>query len=268
MADSRKKGYPFSLEIFREKKPFLSLEFSMAVFRFGHSMVVESYNFSTGNSKEITRAKSPNQLPSDLYIDWSMFFFNPQKSSGNSSNKINLNIDTTLLKDLPFNCANKNIVYRNIISGYRAQLASGQAIAETMKEPIVNKDLFIKKSKDEFEKLRENFPFGESDFADFCDHSPLWFYILMEAQVLGQYKYKDGDNTKTGHHLGPVGGRIVGETILGLLKADKTSFVNVDPDWRPDFYDNLKSGQELERGDCSMIEFLKASKVYPKAVIG
>lgn len=33
--------------------------------------------------------------------------------------------------------------------------------------------------------------------------------------------------------LGPVGGRIVAEVFLGLLFADKKSYLNVEPDWTP-----------------------------------
>lgn len=50
----------------------------------------------------------------------------------------------------------------------------------------------------------------------------LWYYILKEAQVCGQ-----------GLHLGPVGSRIVAETLVGLIDADAGSFRSADPNWRP-----------------------------------
>jgi hypothetical protein len=52
--------------------------------------------------------------------------------------------------------------------------------------------------------------------------TPLWFYILKEAEVL-----HDGDR------LGPVGGRIVGEVLVGIIDGDLESFRSVDPDWSP-----------------------------------
>ncbi len=52
--------------------------------------------------------------------------------------------------------------------------------------------------------------------------APLWFYVLKEAEVLAD-----------GRHLGPVGGRIVGETLLGLLDADPLSYLSLEPDWKP-----------------------------------
>jgi len=52
--------------------------------------------------------------------------------------------------------------------------------------------------------------------------SPLWYYILREAQ-----KRADGQ------HLGPVGGRIVAEVFLGLLEKDPSPYLRHDPRWRP-----------------------------------
>lgn len=53
--------------------------------------------------------------------------------------------------------------------------------------------------------------------------TPLWFYVLREAQV-----------EHGGEHLGPVGGRILDETLLGLLRADQQSYLRVDPAWQPE----------------------------------
>jgi len=33
--------------------------------------------------------------------------------------------------------------------------------------------------------------------------------------------------------LGPVGGRIVGEVFIGLLKADESSYLVARPNWTP-----------------------------------
>ena len=52
--------------------------------------------------------------------------------------------------------------------------------------------------------------------------TPLWFYVLKEAEVL-----HDGDR------LGPVGGRIVGEVLVGIIDADPESFRSIDPEWTP-----------------------------------
>ena len=55
------------------------------------------------------------------------------------------------------------------------------------------------------------------------EHStPLWYYVLKEAELLAE-----------GHHLGPVGGRITAQVLVGLLRSDPASFLTVDPAWQP-----------------------------------
>ena len=51
--------------------------------------------------------------------------------------------------------------------------------------------------------------------------------MLREAQV------KAG-----GEHLGPVGGRIVGEVIVGLVEGDSQSYLTQDPTWTPTYGTN------------------------------
>ena len=50
--------------------------------------------------------------------------------------------------------------------------------------------------------------------------TPLWYYVLKEAEVRAG-----------GEHLGPVGGRIVAEVLIGLLDADLGSYRNAEPGW-------------------------------------
>ena len=52
--------------------------------------------------------------------------------------------------------------------------------------------------------------------------TPLLLYVLKEAECLG-----DGDR------LGPVGGSIVAEVIVGLLRADDTSYLSENSGWQP-----------------------------------
>ena len=52
--------------------------------------------------------------------------------------------------------------------------------------------------------------------------TPLWFYILKEAEYRGE-----------GDRLGPVGGRIVAEILIGLLRADPASYLSLEPDREP-----------------------------------
>lgn len=43
----------------------------------------------------------------------------------------------------------------------------------------------------------------------------------------------EADVLHHGDQLGPVGGRIVGETLVGIIDADSESFRAVEPDWVP-----------------------------------
>lgn len=54
----------------------------------------------------------------------------------------------------------------------------------------------------------------------FDRRTPLWFYILKEAQT-----HADGER------LGEVGGRILAEALIGLLEGDPDSFLVAQPDW-------------------------------------
>src|SRR6202011_2604775 len=82
------------------------------------------------------------------------------------------------------------------------------------------------------------------------EHStPLWYYVLKEAEVMA-----------TGLHLGPVGGRIVGEVFIGVLKANPLSYLAANPSWRPTL--PMRGGGT---GDFRMVDFLTFARVDPKS---
>ena len=56
--------------------------------------------------------------------------------------------------------------------------------------------------------------------------APLWFYILKEAEIVG-------GGQGPGRQLGPVGGRIVAEVLVGLLQKDLNSYLYLQPTWKP-----------------------------------
>ena len=70
--------------------------------------------------------------------------------------------------------------------------------------------------------------------------TPLWYYTLKEAEVLAQ-----------GLTLGPVGGRIVAEVIIGLLQLDRDSYIQTT-DWRP----TLPQADGRVTGEFRMVDFL------------
>jgi hypothetical protein len=196
--------------------PFIPVEFSVSAYRFGHSQVRPSYraNFGQAPGKEFFALvfddkQSPgNTDPNDLrggaraarrFIDWQTFF-----DSGDKNVKLNKSIDTTLssvLFDLPGIPGEEpqSLAERNLLRHLTFALPSGQAVAKAMRvEPLDAKEL---------DDLK---PFGLG-----LNHStPLWFYILREAQV-----------RENGKRLGPVGSRIVAEVFIGLLEGDRLSYL-------------------------------------------
>jgi len=78
--------------------------------------------------------------------------------------------------------------------------------------------------------------------------TPLFFYILREAHLLAQ-----------GNTLGPVGGRIVGEVLIGLLQLNRNSYLRANPAWRPTLFDRF--GQQTD--DFKMVDFLTFAGVAP-----
>jgi hypothetical protein len=51
----------------------------------------------------------------------------------------------------------------------------------------------------------------------------LWYYILKEAEL-------PPANTE---RLGPVGGRIISEVLVGILQRDPNSYLYLDAAWKP-----------------------------------
>ena len=96
---------------------------------------------------------------------------------------------------------------RNLLRHLTWQLPSGQSVARAMGvTPLAGADL------------------QELAYLDvgFERSTPLWYYVLKEAEVVAD-----------GLHLGPVGGRIVAEVLIGLLQTDEGSYLATQPRWRP-----------------------------------
>ena len=68
----------------------------------------------------------------------------------------------------------------------------------------------------------------------FARSTPLWYYILAEAE-----------RSPAGCTSDPSARRIVTETLIGLLRADPTSYLNVHPRFEPFLGAELKLGPML-----------------------
>lgn len=206
---------------------FIPVEFQI-VYRMGHSMVRPSYraNFTgNGGAPFFALVFDPSQEhaldPADLrggarasrrFVGWSTFFRFPGLEDDTRPNKrIDCRLSTPLfdlpLGTIPTGAPPTSLAERNLLRHLTWSVPSGQAIAAAMGVP----------------------PLRDSQFAElarvhprFARSTPLWYYVLKEAEVLEQ-----------GLRLGPVGARIVAEVFVGLLMSDPSSFVNERPDFVP-----------------------------------
>jgi Animal haem peroxidase len=217
---------------------YIPVEFSGAAYRFGHSMVRPSYRANLAGDNggpffglifdsrvQVADGQNPTSDPGDLrggfrssrrFIGWQTFFdFGGAQTANVRPNKLIDTVLSTPLFALPTS-AIAHVVgdpgpialpQRTLLRHLTWSLPSGQAVARHLGLPVVSRS-----------DLAELAGFGLG-----LDRStPLWLYVLREAQLVNG-----------GQFLGPVGGGIVAEVMLGLLLADPTSYLNVQPSWLP-----------------------------------
>jgi Animal haem peroxidase len=226
------------LKVYHYKvRPFMPVEFSVAAYRFGHSMVRPIYRLNKNIPRLPIFAMPPtlslvgfDEFPDNWAIDWDLFF-NPGGAPTTGIGRIQkaYKIDTSLVnplgslpaavvKDMP------SLAERNLVRGLRMGLPSGQAVARFLGEKVIaDGNLRIGKATQEDQA---NNPLLSAIAPSCKDQTPLWFYVLAEAQ-------QQFVNDSTAIHLGPVGGRIVAEVFIGLLLGDPHSFLVQQPDWKP-----------------------------------
>jgi hypothetical protein len=238
---------------YRSTVGFMPVEFQGACYRMGHSMVRPSYRLNLAGNNDggpfFAFIFDPSQEgkadPDDLrggvraprrFVGWGTFF-----DFGDGNMRNNKRLDTTLstpLFHLPRSAiagegGPTSLPQRNLLRHVTWSLPSGQSIARAMRAPILSTG-----------DLSDLSGLG----ANLDRSTPLWFYVLREAHLIG------GGNT-----LGPVGGRIVGEVLIGLLKLNRNSYLSANPRWRPELLNRF--GQQTN--DFRMVDFLTFAGVSP-----
>lgn len=222
-------------------RPFMPVEFSVAGFRaVGHPSVRSSYQVNPHFAAKIfpddPDAKTTPRTdlrggPVDAAhaVDFSLFFPTSIGQEPQRAKKINAKLNTQLL-DLPVSAVPgshkgalarpvASLAVRNLLRSESLELPSGQDVARKVGEvPLTD------------EQLGTTGPVY------------LWYYLLKEAEAFGRSEV-----------LGPVGTRIVAETLIGLIDADPGSYRSAFPAWRP----TLTSGS----GSFGIVDMLRVAGV-------
>ena len=223
---------------------FIPIEFSVAAYRFGHSMVRPDYRLNEDDltSLEIFNFANPSlglngfgEFPSTWAIDWGKYFeLEIRPLTGKARILPAYRIDCSLvnpLANLPkehgMTPDMRNLTFRNLRRGLVMDLPSGQDVARAMGEtPLHDDQIFIGKATDDPTE-RQTITAAVPDLP--AGQCPLWTYILAEAAH--NLIHANGDTKK--NVMGPVGGRIIAETFIGLMLNDTHSFLSRDPNWNP-----------------------------------
>jgi hypothetical protein len=191
---------------------FIPLEFADAAYRYGHSQIRHRYqlNLQTDFVPLFPDLLGFRAVPRQRAVDWRLFFDAAGATSAQRSKKIDGKLVGALIK-LPIAVTGEceiedyhSLAVRDLQRGQGVGLPSGEAVARHIGiAPLTADQVGITST-------------------GWQGETPLWYYILREADV-----------STGGHRLGPVGGRIVTEVLVGLIDADETSFRRSHQEWRP-----------------------------------
>jgi len=190
-----------------EDDPYIPFEFADAAFRYGHAQIRAAYqvNARFGPCPVFPDLMGFGPVSPEHAVDWTMQIDVAGCAPAQRAKRLDVRLATCLI-GLPTQVSGSrpgtdyaSLATRDLQRGLAVGLPSGEAVARFLGVPVVDVEL-----------------------PGWSDETPLWLYILKEAEAL-----HDGDR------LGPVGGRIVGEVLVGIIDADPESFRSVDPAWTP-----------------------------------
>ena len=195
-----------------QNDPYIPFEFADAAFRYGHSQIRQRYqvNPGFGPCPVFPDLMGFGPVAPEHAVDWPLMVDLAGAEPAQRAKRIDGRLPASLI-GLPTQVSGEeqgsdyeSLATRDLQRGHAVGLPSGEAVAGALGvEPL---------SQDEL-GLAEH---------GWNNETPLWLYVLLEAQA-----------REDGSRLGPVGGRIVGEVLVGIIDADPESFRVADPMWTP-----------------------------------
>jgi Animal haem peroxidase len=192
--------------------PYIPFEFADAAFRYGHSQIRGRYqvNPGFGPCPVFPDLIGFRPVEPERAVDWPLHIDVPGHAPAQRAKRIDGRLPASLIA-LPTQISGEeqgsdyaSLANRDLQRGQAVGLPSGEAVARALGiEQLTAEQVGLA---------------GHGWQAE----TPLWLYVLKEADAL-----HDGDR------LGPVGGQIVGEVLVGLVDADPESFLAVDSSWMP-----------------------------------
>jgi hypothetical protein len=189
--------------------PYIPFEFADAAYRYGHAQIRDRYQVSSGFGPVpvFPDLMGFGPVPPEHTVDWTLQIDVGGFPPAQRAKRIDSRLPAPLIA-LPTQVSGSapgtdyaSLANRDLQRGQAVGLPSGEAVARRLGVPALS---------------RSQVALGWEG------ETPLWFYILREAEVL-----------HAGDRLGPVGGRIVGEVLVGIIDFDPASLRAVDPGWRP-----------------------------------
>jgi hypothetical protein len=194
--------------------PYIPFEFADAAYRYGHAQIRSRYqvNGSLGPVPLFPDLMGFRPVRSEHAVDWTLQIDVPGHAPAQRAKRIDARLPAALIA-LPMQISGSqpgtdysSLATRDLQRGQAVGLPSGEAVASRLGlPPLTTAQL----------GLAEH---------GWTNETPLWLYILKEAETL-----------RAGEQLGPVGGRVVGEVLVGIIDSDPESFRSVAPDWQPTF---------------------------------
>jgi hypothetical protein len=192
--------------------PQIPLEFADAAYRYGHSQMRDRYliNESSQPLPLFPDLIGLEPVPPERVVSWWLLFDLPGCPPAQRAKRIDGSLPEALIKlPVALTGADDEAVYhslavRDLQRGQATALPSGEAIAHALGLEALT---------------REQVGLAQHGWHA---ETPLWYYVLREADIQQQ-----------GDRLGEVGGRIVGEVLVGIIDADPESYRSINRAWRP-----------------------------------